>query len=253
VFTGPPGRLAAFGLFDSLEAPMATHYDIVQMQSAHSTQDVATDAFTSSGRPTLVVADRQLEGRGRHGRKWVQPDRALFSSFSFVSRWDQVDLPLLPLCAAVAVRRAIIDVAATTVSLKWPNDLLLVRKKTGGILVEASDQRVTVGCGLNLWWSEPPSFASAISQEDPGEALAAAIATAWVDALIDIAEHDPGEWPIDEYRNACVTLGSRVSWSSGVGVAENISENGHLLVATGDGTVTLSAGDVHLDDTPLPS
>jgi BirA family biotin operon repressor/biotin-[acetyl-CoA-carboxylase] ligase len=177
----------------------------------------------------------------------------MFSSFSFGSRWDQVDLPLLPLVAGVAVRRAIIEVAATTVSLKWPNDLLIRRKKTGGILVEASAERVTVGCGLNLWWSDPPSFASAIFQEDPGDALAVVIAKEWVDAFIDIAEHDAGEWPIDEYRKACVTLGSRVNWSSGVGVAEDISENGHLLVATAEGTIGLSAGDVHLDDTPLPS
>lgn len=232
---------------------MATHYDIVHMQSAQSTQDVATDSFVSSGIPTLVVADRQPDGRGRQGREWVQPDRAVFSSLSFASQWEQVDLPLLPLCTAVAVRRAIIDVAARDVALKWPNDLLLDGKKAGGILVEASGQRVTIGCGINLWWSQPASFAGALYDEDPGNAVAMTIAEAWVDAFIGIAARDASQWPMGEYRDACVTLGARVTWSAGAGVAKDIAENGHLLVATEDGTAVLSAGDVHLDDTPLPS
>ena len=85
---------------------MDTHYDIVQMQSAQSTQDEASKALLSTGTPTLVVAERQTQGRGRQGRSWAQPDRALFSSFSFSSQWNQEDLSLVPLCTGVAVQRA---------------------------------------------------------------------------------------------------------------------------------------------------
>ncbi|MGI9585162.1 MAG: biotin--[acetyl-CoA-carboxylase] ligase [Acidimicrobiia bacterium] len=232
---------------------MDTHYDIVQMQSAQSTQDEASNALATTGVPTLVVADRQTRGRGRQGREWVQPDRALFSSFSFPSQWDPKDLPLVPLCTGVAVRRAIRKTVGTSVDLKWPNDLLVGGRKIGGILVEATGGRVTIGCGLNLWWPDAPPSTAALYVDDPGGSLALDIAQHWVAEISAMVRGDASSWPCVEYSDACVTIGSKVSWSDGSGVALRVSERGHLVVATEHGSVELSSGEVHLGDTPLIS
>ena len=213
-----------------------------------STQDVAIDAFMQSGRATLVVADRQVAGRGRQGRGWIEPDRGMFSSLVFATSWPVATRTLIPLTASVAVRRTIAEVADVDVVLKWPNDVLAGDHKVGGILVEASDERITVGCGVNLWWAEPPAFARAIFGEDPGPEVGALLAARWVETFLDFESAGPDQWPRSEYEASCVTLGSAVEWEAGSGVAAAIAANGGLVVDTSDGTVVIEHGDVHLTD-----
>ena len=227
---------------------MATRYDIVHEGAVPSTQDGAIDAFAQSGRATLVVADRQIAGRGRQGRGWIEPDRGMFSSLVFTTSWPVVSRTLIPLTVSVAVRRAIAEVADTDVLLKWPNDLLDGDRKAGGILVEASDDRIAIGCGINLWWAEPPAFATAIFGEDPGPDIGAALATRWVDVFLDFESAGPDRWPRSEYESSCVTLGSHVEWDHGSGTAAAIAANGGLVVDTAGGTVVIDHGDVHLTD-----
>ncbi len=146
---------------------MDTHYDIIPIDEVASTQDEAANAFRAGHRPVLVVAGRQRSGRGRSGRAWLEPDVGMFASIAFTPAWSERDYPVIPLTAAVAVRRALADVTGVTPDLKWPNDLLVAERKIGGILVEASDGVITVGCGVNLWWREPPPFAAACATAVP--------------------------------------------------------------------------------------
>lgn len=225
---------------------MATHYDIVRCGEVASTQDVANDRFSSTGAAALVVAARQVDGRGRQGRAWLEPDRGMFSSLAYESRWASEDLTLIPLTVAVAVLEAIESATATTVDLKWPNDLLVDGKKIGGILVEASGSRVTVGVGVNLWWDAPPDFASAVFPADPGDAAPERLAVAWADRLLELTAGAAMGWPRDTYVERCVTLGSDVTWASGTGRATGIGVDGSLIVETSSGTVEVRHGDVHL-------
>lgn len=225
---------------------MATHYDIVRCAEVASTQDVANERFSSTTVPTLVVAARQVDGRGRQGRTWVEPDRGMFASLVFESRWAQDDLTLIPLSAAVAVADAIEAVTPAVVDLKWPNDLLTGGRKIGGILVEASGSRVTVGVGVNLWWDAPPEFASAVFPSDPGEAAPEQLAVAWTAQLLGVVAGPASGWPRDQYIERCVTLGSQVTWDTGSGRATGIGADGSLAVETPDGTVAVRHGDVHL-------
>ena len=225
---------------------MATHYDIVRCAEVATTQDVANDRFSQTARATLVVADRQVAGRGRQGRTWLEPDRGMFSSLASSSGWESQDLTLVPLCAAVSVAEAVADEVSVGVDLKWPNDLLVEGRKIGGILVEASGTRITVGCGVNLWWADPPPFASAVFAVDPGADAAERLAIGWVDRLLDALARPAAEWPRDAYVERCVTLGSEVEWSSDRGVATGIGSDGALMVETAHGQVEVRQGDVHL-------
>lgn len=225
---------------------MATHYDIVHLTSVGSTQDEAARISSASDRPTLVVAGRQVAGRGRSGRVWVEPDRALFASLSFRSAWPSSALPRIPLCAGTAMRSSIDEECGVVVDLKWPNDLLLPLGKVGGVLVEASGDRVTVGCGLNLWWAEPVPGAASLFNSDVDDGLPEAIAKRWADELLSVLERGPDRWPRADYLAACVTIGRDVAWDGGEGKAIDVDDDGGLVVRTRDGVTTVVAGDVHL-------
>lgn len=98
------------------------------------------------------VADRQVAGRGRHGREWF--DAAGNYMGSTVVRLQPDDLPAasLSFVAALAVRGAIAPLldARHRVEVKWPNDVLLDRVKVAGILLEKHEDSVVIGIGVNL-------------------------------------------------------------------------------------------------------
>lgn len=107
--------------------------------------------------PTVLVALRQTQGRGRLGRQWAStPGASLTFSLSLPVR--RADWSGLSLAVGLAVAQAL-DPAGTTLGLKWPNDLwrrdaLGVGRKLGGVLIEAlslGDTRMAViGVGLNV-------------------------------------------------------------------------------------------------------
>lgn len=227
---------------------MATQYDIVRLATVVSTQDAAREMMAASGRSTLVVADRQVTGRGRQGRAWVPPDRGMFASLSFVSDWDVPVRTLIPLATAVAVADSVDEMFDLRLGLRWPNDLMMSGDKVGGILVETSGDIVTVGCGLNLWWADPIEGARGLLGRDPGDSIAPALAAAWVEALVGYLEKGSEAWPREAYEEASLTLGREVTWEDGTGSAVAIADDGALVVAQGDELVVLRAGEVHTQD-----
>ncbi len=179
------------------------------------------------------------------GRTWVQPDRAVFSSFSFPSDWPDPHQPLITLCTAVALAETIESLSGRASLIKWPNDLLIDGSKIAGILVEAAGSTVTVGCGVNLWWPQPPQFAGSVYDDDPGPDIALEMAVGWVEALLVILERGPGAWPRDRYLERSWTVGRTVSWEGGTGRGIGIDEHGGLIVATDLGHTVITAGEVH--------
>jgi BirA family biotin operon repressor/biotin-[acetyl-CoA-carboxylase] ligase len=91
----------------------------------------------------VALAERQTEGRGRLGRRWV--DSALMFSVALKPAPPVADWPELTVVAACAVAGAI-GPAAT---IKDPNDVLVEGRKVAGILAEAGE-RVVLGIGINV-------------------------------------------------------------------------------------------------------
>lgn len=122
-----------------------------------STNDVALE-LADDGAPewTLVSADHQTAGRGRHGRSWVDvPGRAVMLSVVLRPTLPPNRVGLLSLLAGAAMATAIRDETGLAVSCKWPNDLLRGAAKVGGILGEGRvrDDRldvVVIGLGVNI-------------------------------------------------------------------------------------------------------
>ncbi|HUO46248.1 MAG TPA: biotin--[acetyl-CoA-carboxylase] ligase [Acidimicrobiia bacterium] len=204
-----------------------------------STQDVAASLFV--GRPILVVAQRQTAGRGRSGNVWATAPRALAASLAVPASWPEEAWSLVPLVAGVAAARSI----GGKCKLKWPNDLMIEEVKVGGLLAEASPDRFVIGCGINLYWPQPPEGVGSIYQQDPGAPAVEAIARAWADELSSRLALGPSGWDSDDYRRLSDTLGRSVSWEpEGQGRAIDIADDGSLIVRQQDHLVRLSAGQI---------
>jgi BirA family biotin operon repressor/biotin-[acetyl-CoA-carboxylase] ligase len=111
-----------------------------------------------AGEGTVVRATRQTAGRGRRGRRWISEPGNLYFSLILAPKCLLSHASQLSFVMAVAVGEAILSFLKSPeiLSYKWPNDLLLDKKKVAGILIETDSEagqlaeRCVVGIGLNL-------------------------------------------------------------------------------------------------------
>lgn len=113
---------------------------------------------------SLVIAEEQTAGRGRTGRKWLTPPgTALALSLILRPRSQRLQAEQatrLNMLAGLAVCEAIEAVTGLRTLLKWPNDVLVAKKKAVGILVEAAFEGkqldyVILGIGVNVSFNPP--------------------------------------------------------------------------------------------------
>jgi len=126
----------------------------------HLTDSTNTQAreLAREGAPegTLVVAEAQSAGRGRKGRSWLASSgEGLLFALSLRPDMEPSRAALITLMTAVSVAEALIQETGINARIKWPNDILVGRKKLAGILTEMSMELdavdyVIVGLGLNI-------------------------------------------------------------------------------------------------------
>ena len=167
---------------------------------------------------TLVSA-KQTTGRGRLGRSFASPDGGLYLSMLFFPKCAPEEIATLTPCAAVAVRRAVERVCGIAPDIKWPNDLQLDGKKLCGILTESSvylGQRfVVVGIGINVnteasdFPEEVREIAVSLSEKTGKKTDTEKLAVAVIEELDAMYKNwtVDRKYCLDEYRNACVTVG----------------------------------------------
>jgi BirA family biotin operon repressor/biotin-[acetyl-CoA-carboxylase] ligase len=105
-----------------------------------------------SGLPEGATAatDHQTGGRGRMGRPWTAPPASSVLASVMLHPPTERHLPELSLVAALAAAEAVEGATGLTAQIKWPNDVMLNRRKVAGILSELSDGTVVVGIGINV-------------------------------------------------------------------------------------------------------
>ncbi|MDJ0498393.1 MAG: biotin--[acetyl-CoA-carboxylase] ligase [Acidimicrobiia bacterium] len=220
---------------------MATPYVTIVHDEVSSTQDVAISALAEHTSAVVIVANRQTAGRGRFGNEWWQAPRGIAASLAFSNETLEVDATF-GLTVGLAVRAAIKSVTNLDVRLKWPNDVTTEAGKVGGILVQRAAQVTVAGCGLNLWWPEPPPGAAGLCEHDPGPDLGLRISEHWARLVLTGGQ----SWDREAYRMACATLGNEVTWEPrGRGRAVDIDEAGGLVVESARGLTTVRSGEVH--------
>jgi BirA family transcriptional regulator, biotin operon repressor / biotin---[acetyl-CoA-carboxylase] ligase len=209
----------------------------------------------------VVTADEQSAGRGRRGNAWFAPPGACLLYSALLRPFEAERAPLLPLAVPIAVCEAAEAVAPVRCHVKWPNDVWVDERKLAGVLVEARPEEgwAVIGVGLNVAIADddfpadlreaavsllpteaegglPPGGAPGVRRAL--EALNESLAR-WVEAS--------GDEVLSAYRPRDVLSGRRISWEDGSGIAEEVDQRGHLVVAKENGDrVALGAGEVHL-------
>lgn len=237
-----------------------------------STNDVAAALAGEAGAEgTVVMADAQTSGRGRRGRSWFSPPGAgLYVSVVLTPGRAAVDAArattLVTLAAGVALAEGVQAATGLAADIKWPNDLLVGRRKLAGILAEgvapggidtaASSLHVVLGFGINISPAAYPPDVSvrATSLEgELGRAVDRGVVCAHVLAALAARDEDlrAGRFAaiLDDWRRrAPGCRGARVRWqhSAGprTGITAGIDETGALLVQVDDTIEQIVAGEV---------
>jgi BirA family biotin operon repressor/biotin-[acetyl-CoA-carboxylase] ligase len=216
----------------------------------------------------VVIAETQTSGRGRLGRVWFSPPGAgLYVSVILAPRLARLDpdraTALLTLAAAVALAESIQRVTGLAPAIKWPNDLLVGRRKLAGILAEgvsssatAFPQSVVLGFGINVSTAAYPLELSArvtSIESELGRAVdraqlcaeaLAALSSRYEDLLDARFDAILGAWR----SRAPAVRGARVSWVAADGPVSgttiDIDERGALLVAARNRIERIVGGEV---------
>ena len=221
-------------------------------------------ARARAGDPGLlwVTAEMQTGGRGRRGRTWVSERGNLYSSLLLIDPASAEDMASLPLAIALAVQRtvrAVLPDPETLVEVKWPNDVLIDRRKTSGILMEAErlpDGRMAlvIGIGINILARPDDAPYPVTSLSDQGAAISPEELFAHLyretAEIIGIWDRGRGIAAIArEWRKVACGIGEKITVNlpdrSIPGIFAGIDDKGLLLLDRGaDGRMTIAAGDV---------
>jgi BirA family transcriptional regulator, biotin operon repressor / biotin---[acetyl-CoA-carboxylase] ligase len=239
-------------------ASQVAWYDAVS-----STNDVAERA-AASGVPhgTVVAADFQEAGRGRMGRSWFSPSGAGLY-VSVVIRPSELQPGMgagsvsaassVTLTAGVALAEALRASTGIDAAIKWPNDVVIGRRKVCGILAEAAAgssglQHVILGYGINvLPAAYPREIADRATSIETELGRGIDRAAVFAESLACLGERfrelAAGGFPamLDRWRSLSPSsVGHPVHVTTGSGWAEattsGIDADGALLVRTGRGT-----------------
>ena len=234
-----------------------------------STNDALFElALKGASEGTTVIADSQTHGKGRLGRTWVSPGgHNLYLSVLLRPGIRASEAALLTLVASIAVHECLKKTGIQNGAIKWPNDILIDKKKIAGVLTEMEPKGdradfVVVGIGVNVNMSraqinkEMGDFArhvTSVSENLSREVDRAKLAD---DLLFELEELYSAmktrgkavilkEWT---KRWCGLNQSVRVSIEGGevfTGRAQGIDENGHLLVKRESGeTACVVSGDI---------
>jgi BirA family transcriptional regulator, biotin operon repressor / biotin---[acetyl-CoA-carboxylase] ligase len=202
----------------------------------------------------VAVCDVQTVGRGRYGRAWEAPAGTALLCSIVLHPPTAREAPELTLVGAIAAAEAVEGATGLSAQIKWPNDVMLSRRKVGGVLGELRDGVVTVGIGLNVNQTReqlpldartPPASLRTITGARYGRA-------ALLGSLLFRLERLYDEWRHGGLAEVFVEIGPRdflrgrpVTVNGTSGVATGIDREGRLEIELGDGQRTaVESGDV---------
>ena len=241
-------------------------YDVLDSTNEEMKRLAATGG---AGHGTVVQARTQSAGRGRRGRTWVSEPGNLYCSLFLRRERPLAESAQLSFVTAVAVAEAIEGFLGQPgrVSCKWPNDVLIERRKVAGILLEtvgggdSSGDGVIVGVGLNIArcpddtaypaTSLAACGAEAVAVERVLHAVCRAFAPWYAAWLADGFAPVRAAW-LAKASGLGEDIRGRLGSETLGGVFEGLDADGALILREGNGNRRqITAGDVYFDETAL--
>ncbi len=235
---------------------MAARFRVEAYDALGSTSALCA-ARARAGEPDglAVLAARQTAGRGSRGRHWDSPEGNLYLSV-LLRPAELGDPGLWSLLTGVALWDALRGLLPdpSTLTLKWPNDVLFGGRKLAGVLIEVEDGALVIGMGVNLARAPAvPGRATAciaeVAPPPPPRAFADAVLQAlddWTRVLASdgrapvLAAWQARAHPIGTLMNI------RIAGTLLKGLYAGLSPEGYLLLRTDSSTRRVSAGEVLL-------
>jgi BirA family transcriptional regulator, biotin operon repressor / biotin---[acetyl-CoA-carboxylase] ligase len=220
---------------------------------------------------TIIIAERQRRGRGRHvENKWISPRGGIWLSVILVPKINAAQSTFLPLCSAIAACDIINEQTSLSSKIKWPNDIVIRGKKVSGIMVNVSTEGekinyavIGIGINANIEVSAITSSIASNGSNNYSECLSGYTGVTslqseldnttidvplMIQLLLEKLEHYYLELERDgpanirhQWKKRADTLGKvvKIRTQSGIieGIAIDIDNNGILLVKTYDGNV----------------
>ncbi|MFA5353152.1 MAG: biotin--[acetyl-CoA-carboxylase] ligase [Thermodesulfovibrionales bacterium] len=241
-----------------------TGREILLIPLTKSTNTLARElAHEGCPEGTVVMANDQTEGRGRHGRRWIAPQgKNISMSIVLYPALPFREAGLLTLMSAVACASALRGLSVPA-SIKWPNDIMISGKKIGGILTElrAEGERIIhaimgIGINVNILADEMPEeiretatslaieTGTGVNRTDLSVRILREI-DSWYERLLR-----EGSAPVrEEWLRLSSTIGKTVKVTMPAetitGKATGIDETGMLLLSLSDGSErVINSGDL---------
>lgn len=235
--------------------------DIKVLERVGSTNDLLKK-LAQNGAPegTVLIAEEQISGKGRLGRAWHSPKGGAWFSILLRPQIELVQSGCIGVTLAVGLAAGLRKAYQCPVGIKWPNDLWVNGRKLAGILVELATQGETIewlvaGIGINVNNPVPretrvPATSLAKEREDEIN----------IEEFYHVALKSLAQSYLAFLRDGFASV--KLGWqelsilSERVGVFEGerrfeasvigLSDNGKLLVHTGQDVRELSAEEVSL-------
>ncbi|GBD92774.1 bifunctional ligase/repressor BirA [bacterium BMS3Abin05] len=242
--------------------------DFILLKTIHSTNDYLLRLPESDKHEGLVVrAEEQTAGKGRLGRRWVsEKGKGLWFSI-LVRQWQPAaENYLLVFLSAVAVAKGVQKITGCNPEIKWPNDILLNRRKFSGILLEKRDNSgsnpfLVVGIGLNVYHSgqdftdDYGKYATSIFLECGtyfDREMLFSLILEILDVYYQLYKQGKKSQILQEYISMGHFWGEEVRISQGkvtfTGRAVRLDEQGGLVIQQENQTKTVYAGDLILKE-----
>ena len=251
---------------DELRALLASHFTapLFHLHETQSTMDfIKREGIQGAPHGTLVVANHQTAGRGRLGRTWSsRPELGLTLSLLVRPDFPIESYSRLTIIAAVATLESSERLSGLDLQIKWPNDLMIGKRKLAGILTEAHLDRhgkpfAIIGLGLNLLQT-PEDFPLELQSKASSLFVGSGRKIRRTDFLIDWIQtfQKIAALPFSEtsalWKSKCLNLGERILVTTPQGkihgTAIDLEPNGTLLLRDDNGTIrSILSGIVELE------
>ena len=206
----------------------------------------------------VVITDQQKKGKGRRGNIWIsEPGSSLTFSFLIQPQLTTDEIGLLSLLMGVAIVDGISKFAQLECQLKWPNDIIIQKKKVGGILAESKTLNnqcwVVMGVGLNVNEQTLPDEISDIATSlriEKGSPIQREPLLAFIlNSFESLYNQSQTNW-IDQWNFHCVHLNSDITFHHGPekiqGVFTGIDEIGQAQIKINGSLKSFPSGIIEL-------